>query len=651
MRTTDLAYRVFEVASVLRGKMDASAYMRVMSVVLVLKWAHDHPTRLKIPPEAQWDRLVEAVDSSPRDALGNAVSALVFSNPDVFDDSFERMDLSKRLSNAEAWQLITMLDEVPSDGEDPKLDHATGRIYDQVLATFMDDGKRGNVGTPRSVGQLMVHLADPRPGQSVYDPSMGTGGLLIAADAYVAERTGRHDALDLFGQDVSVQLRTVAWLNLMLHGVTNASVRIGDAILDPSHLNSAGSPKQFDRVLTNPPFSLRYRHEVSRIPAQTRYGHSRSADLMFVQHTVASLTPDGVGVMAVPNGVLFRGGEEGEIRRRIIQDNRISAVIALGRNLFPTTSVPFSILVLRGENTAPGSERDILFINAEHEVDIARSRTHLAPRHVERIATTFHNRKNISYFSRLVSIEEITKKEFNLNVGKYISTRPPTHARPSIDALLTGGVPVGEVEVQRDRFAAFGIDLADLFVHDKPGYLKFPPRGYEAAASTIPSLAAPTEAVFAGAVKDWFDKFRLNQSVLTDRPLDGARIYFAERFQNALTGLRVLNDEQVVGLFTDWWITNQENLNQLHNRVDDSGTPASDAYTPILDTVGTDLVARARKLVARERNQLVDCYLTWGNQYSPSLKELEHRRVDASSRLAARMRNLGYQWPSPGIEP
>ncbi|PSL53276.1 type I restriction enzyme M protein [Saccharothrix carnea] len=648
MRTADLAQRIFKAADVLRGKMDIAEYMRVISTTLVLKWASDHLNALTVPHEARWDRLIAAADSSPRDALDKAVTALAISNPDVFDDSFRHVVRNKRLSDGEVRQLIAILDEIPPGGEDPGSDDVTGRLYEQVLATFTDESRRGEFGTPRSVSQLLVRLADPQPGHSVYDPCAGTGGLLTAADTYVAERTGRRGALRLFGQEANEQACTIARLNLMLHGITNASVLLGDAIANPRHLSNAGGLKDFDRVLTNPPFGMRYGQEELSFPQQTRYGLSRLADLMFVQHVLASLTPDGVGVMVVPNGVLFRSGTEGRIRRGMVEDGRIAAAIAIGRNVFHGTSVPASVLVLRSEGAARASERDVLFINAEHEVDVTRSRTHLAPRHVERIATAFHERREIPHFSRLVSIEEITAKEFTLNVGDYIYPRPLARANLSIRALVEGGIPFDAVDAQVDQFAAFGIELADLFVPGRSGHLAFPRYGYETVAEMIPGLAAPSVAAFLTALEGWFQEFRQQQDVLTDRPPAAAREYFAEKFHHALEASMILNDEQVTGLFVDWWVTNQDDLNQLRRPVDSPSalTPGMRAAT--IDRIGADLSAQAKKLVTQQQKQLIDVYRAWGDQYKTSLADLERQREDLSKRLAVRLDELGYQWPLGG---
>ncbi|MBF6336832.1 SAM-dependent DNA methyltransferase [Nocardia abscessus] len=649
MRTADLAKRVFKAAHILRGAMDATDYVRVMSVMLVLKWATDHPGRLAVPQEARWDELVAAATSSPRDALERAATALIFSNPDILDDSFLRVVRDKQLSDVEARQLISVFDEIPLGGGDRELDDAAGPLYEQVLAGFADADNRADIRTPRSVSQLMVRLADPQPGHTVYDPCVGTGGLLIEARNYVEEHTEKKSAPILFGQDVSLQACAIARLNLTLHGSDDASnILTGDTLVDPKHLNGAGDLKHFDRVLSNPPFSLKYQNEILNIPQQTPYGHSRSADLMFVQHVLASLAPEGVGVVAAPYGVLFRGGAEGRIRRRMIEDGRIAAVIRLGQNLFPRTSIPACLLVLCGKNAAHARERGVLFINAEHEVEVKRSKNHLAPRHVEKIATTYLKQAEISHFSRLVPPGEIAAKEYSLNVGDYFDPEPPTRKRPSVSALLAGGVPIAEVDSQRDRFAAFGIELNDVFVSGKPGYLNFPPRGYETTATAIPALSASSETAFTSAVEDWFQLFQKEQSVLTERPLVAGREYFAETFHRALNAWTILNNEQIAGLFVDWWTTNQEDISQLRRTIRGSDSSTAGVNALIFDRIGADLFARAKNLAANERNQLIDVYLAWGEQYKTSLEQLERRREQASSRLATQLCKLGYRWPLDG---
>ncbi|WP_174187415.1 N-6 DNA methylase [Nocardia barduliensis] len=621
--------------------MDTPSYLRVIAMILALRWASGHPSQLLVPENARWERLVAA--NSPWSALHRALTDLVHDNPDVFGDSFTQMVSNLRLSETEAWQLISIIDDIPMGADTLDADEVSGQVFDEILAVFGHADKRSGLSTPPAVAELMARLADPRPCDSVYDPCTGTGGLLIAAEAYVRDHTGQSDVLALFGQDASFEAPPIARLNLMMHGVTNASVLHGDALIKPSYRGTNGDLRRFKRVVTTPPVGLKFRPEMMRFPEQAWYGQSRTADLMFVQHVLASLASDGVGVVAVPYGVLFRGGDEGNIRSRIAREGRIAAVIELGRNLFYGTSVPICLLVLRG--AADSSDHHVLFINAEHEFETRRSKNYLAPRHVEKIAVAFRKRMEIPGFARMVSIEEIAANEFNLSVSNYIDPQSASQARLSINALLDGGVPADEVYAQLDRFAAFGINLAELFLPGDPGYFNFPPNGYETTAATITTLTMPTESAFVTAVAEWFEAFRQQEGLRTDRPPAVVREYFAGSFQHALADWTILSDENLVGLFIDWWTTNKEDLNQLRRPARSPNSHEEGMRSRIFDRIGADLVGRAKRLVAQERNQLVDIYLAFGDRYKTSLKQLEHRREQASSRLAAQLRRLGYEHP------
>ncbi|WP_327643709.1 N-6 DNA methylase [Micromonospora zamorensis] len=649
MRTVDLTRKLFGAVDVLRGVMDVATGVRVVSAVLVLKWASEHTHTLTVPDVSRWGRLTASAENSLADALDQAVTALAVSNPDFFGDFFPHIVRDKRIGDLEARNLIAIIDEIPAGGGDYEQDDVAGRLYEQMLARLADDNRHSEFATPYSVIQLMISLANPQAGNSVYDPCAGTGGLLAAAEAFVADRTGQHNALRIFGQEANVETSQVARLNLTLHGLSNVSLLIGNVLTNPGHLSNSGRLEKFDRVVTHPPFGMRYVPEKLAFPEQTRYGHSRSADLMFVQHVLASLATDGTGVIVVPNGALFRGGVEGRIRRGMVQDGVIAAVISIGRNVFPGTSIPACLLVLNSDGTTRANKPDVFFINAEHEVDSTRSRSHLAPRHVEKIATAFSERREIPGFSRWVSVEEIATKEFSLNIGDYVSPVPLTRAKLSINGLLAGEVPIEEVEAQVDRFNAFGIELDELFVPGQPGYLELALRGHDVIAETISALAVPRSTEFVAAVEKWFRKFEQELILLTGRPVAAVREHFAGQFSQALGHTsKILNDEHLAGLFVDWWTANQEDLNQLRRPDGGPGVLTPGTRAAVFNRIGKDLSARARKLVAQQQGQLVDVYRAWSDQYMTSLAELAHRQTKASNRLAERLHDLGYQWPRGG---
>lgn len=166
----------------------------------------------------------------------------------------------------------------------------------------------------------------------------------------------------------------------------------------------------------------------------------------------------------------------------------------------------------------------------------------------------------------------------------------------------------GSPAAQRERFAAFGIDLADLFVPGQAGYFEFFLHGYETVAGTISALAAPSVTEFLTAVGDGFQEFRQEQDVLTHRPLAAAHEHFAEKFHNALRAWAILNNEQVAGLFVDWWVSNQDALNQLRRSVGSRGALTPGIHAATLDRIGAGLSARAKKPVAQQQKQLADAY-------------------------------------------
>ena len=220
-----------------------------------------------------------------------------------------------------------------------------GAAYEYLIRDFADSAgkKGGEFYTPRPVVQLMVRLVDPRQGMAVYDPCSGSGGMLIYARNHVADDGGDPADLVLAGQENNGTTWSISKMNMLLHGIRDADLRNNDTLTSPEHV-SGGELRRFDRVITNPPFSQNYDRASLAHTERFRYGYTpeggKKADLMFLQHMLAVLKPDGIVATVMPHGVLFRGGAEGEIRRRIIEDDLLDTVIGLGPNLFYGTGIP-----------------------------------------------------------------------------------------------------------------------------------------------------------------------------------------------------------------------------------------------------------------------------------------------------------------------
>ncbi|WP_261995007.1 type I restriction-modification system subunit M [Streptomyces sp. ME109] len=663
MTVTRLTRELVEAADILRRRVDVSEYRDIISGMLVLKRASDQPGILRVTGRARWQHIVDYGGKAPGHVLNEALWELERSNPDVLGGVMETLDFDRRLGRAELKALIDRFDRIPLGDNDLEFSDVIGRAYDEVLGWFADTAgkKGGEFFTPRSVVRLMVDLVRPEEGQSVYDPFLGSGGMLIQAKEYVDEHGGDGADLGLFGQELNVATWSTARLNLLLHGVTEASVLRGDTLADPLHILSNGQLRRFDRVLANPPFSMSYIEKEVKHPERMRYGwtpeQGKKADLMNVQHVLSVLCPDGVGAVVTPHGVLFRGGAEAEIRRGIVEDGRLEAVIGIGPNVFHGTAIPACILVLRGDDRTSTGERDnVLFINAEREVVTGRTQNRLEPQNIEKIVGAFREWANIPGFSREVTRHEIADNDFNLSIRRYVDAAPPAEPTLDVRAALFGGVPRWEVEKESHKFRVFGIDPADLLRPKDLDYFSFPTGDGEVAAARIHKLVAPNEQRFIAHCRLWWEGAGARIAELAGtKQLLGLRSRLMASFRERLLPLGILDQYQLTGIFAAWWSDRQDDLRSLDHRgflgvidrwsaADDRPSHLQDAQVceRVLEVLGGDLQSRVERLVAAERQGLVDLYRTWGDRYATSLMDLEKENEAAGARLRSRLRELGY---------
>lgn len=648
----ELTERLYDAADVLRGDLHASQYFDAISGLLILKWADDTPGAIDVPDDARWQRLTKSRRSSLGQALNEALRGLERSNPDVLEGALNAFDYS-RLEPDLLTVLMDHIDRVSLRADDLEFDDVTGQVYEEMLdRAAHQEGKRGGAFyTPRSVVRLMVNLVRPEPGQSVYDPFAGSGGMLVHAMEYVHERCGQDASLSLHGQEMNSFAWSTARLNLLLHGIDGGSILRGDTLAEPRHVGPDGRLMLFDRVLTNPPFSMKYSEKSMRYPERMRYGRLPSnADLMNVQHVLAVLRPYGIGAVVTPHGVLFRGGAEAEIRRGIVDDGRLEAVIGIGPNVFLGTAIPACVLVVRGSDGPPeGRTGRILFINAEHEVVTGRTQNYLAPQHVEKIVRTFHSGDEIPGFSRFTSIDEIARNNYNLNIRRYVGAASPSEPPLDVRAALFGGIPRREVEARAPMFEVFGIDPTELFLPRNDGYLYFLPEGYEATASRIRELAAPRERELLKRHDVWWKEAgaRIAELAGTGRLLL-ARSELMASFERQLLPFRILTDYQLSGVFAAWWFDHHDDLKSLNQRgfpgVMERWGMGSEQYAQdrVLGRLGDALRARVGALATAERQMLTTTYQTWGERYATSLADLDKRREATAARLRARLGDLGY---------
>jgi type I restriction enzyme M protein len=302
-----------------------------------------------------------------------------------------------------------------------------GRAYEYLIEKFADDAgkKGGEFYTPRMVVRLMVELLAPKEGMFICDPTCGSGGMLIECAHYLERRKQNPKNLSLSGQEKNLGTWAICKMNMLLHGLSDARIEKGDTIRDPK-LRDGGELMLFDRVIANPPFSL---DEWGRGTAERdAFGRFRfgvppkgKGDLAFVQHMVATLNVHGQMGVVMPHGVLFRGAAEGEIRKGMLEEDLVEAVIGLPTNLFYGTGIPAAILILNKDKKAD-RKRKVFFIEASREFREGSAQNYLREEDVLKIAKAFHAFKDVEKYARLVLLEEIEKNDFNLNISRYVET-------------------------------------------------------------------------------------------------------------------------------------------------------------------------------------------------------------------------------------
>ncbi|WP_306956008.1 N-6 DNA methylase [Streptomyces sp. B4I13] len=665
-----LDFHLMQAADLLRGEVNTSELTQFIGPLLLLKRVSDQPGLLRVPDVARWEYVVDHARLSAGDTLNRALAALEQNNPRLLADLFDAVDFNSPSAERIAVRLLRHFDQLPLSDDDLEFGDEVGRAFDRFLTRIASTAGKGSSQffTPRAVCRLMAELVRPQGGQSVADPHAGSGGMLLSAVHHLAEHGGSGAHLSLHGQEKNGSTWRTGRLNLLLHGIIDATMDNSDSLTDP--LIDGSGLMRFDRVLTAPPFSTSYKQNEVGHPERMRYGWvpegGKKADLMFVQHVLAALRPQGLGAVVTPHGVLFRGGAEGEIRRGMVEDNRLEAVIGIGANVFYNTGIPACILVLRGTGDPPEERRDrVLFVDAEREVTTGRSQNRLDAQHVAKIADVYLGWRDVPGFSRAVSLAEIREHDYNLNIGRYVDSAPPAEPLLDIGAALTGGVPRREVQAEARRFHAFRIAPDDLLHPFRPGYWRFPPEGHEAAALRIPGLASAAEEGFLREVRSWWaDQRPLFRKVTGGEAcLAEARSHLEETFCRRLIPMEILDRYQLLGALAAWWSSHEDDFRALtafgyHGVVrrvrsspkDAPGRvyrkppppPRGEEAAFVLDWLGADLRAHTEELVAGERQKLVDAYLRWGERYAVSMADLERRYQTAADRLRDRMTGLGY---------
>ncbi len=444
-----------------------------------------------------------------------------------------------------------------------------GAAYEYLIKYFADSAgkKGGEFYTPAEVVRLLVQLTKPEAGNEVYDPTAGSGGFLIQAHQYIEEQGQDANDLYLYGQDSNGTTWSICNMNMILHNITRFTIENGDTLEDPQILAN-GQIRKFDRVLANPPFSQNYSRANMQFTSRFREWcpeTGKKADLMFVQHMLASLKSDGRMATVMPHGVLFRGGKEKLIRELFIGDDVIEAIISLPPGLFYGTGIPACVLVCH-KNKPEALRHKLLFINADREYAEGKNQNKLRPEDIEKIDFVFTHKREIPRYSRLVDKAEIVDAhDCNLNIRRYVDNTPDPEPE-DVSAHLMGGIPKAEVEARAGDFDRFGIDPGSLFRPQRPGYLAFR-EGIDMKAeikTTLeadPALQSALAAHFE-ALEAWWTVARHDFAQLQyarDAAANGAgkmpevRHELLATLKARLVPLKGLDEFKSAGVFVNWW--------------------------------------------------------------------------------------------------
>lgn len=388
-----------------------------------LEWDESH--QFKIPAGAHWSD-VRNVSQDVGKAIAEAFHKIEAANPEKLQGIFGDASWTNknRLPDRLLKDLMEHFSSKTLSIENCPADEL-GQGYEYLIKKFADDS--GHTAqefyTNRTVVNLMTEMLKPQPGESIYDPTCGSAGMLISAVAYLKQQNKEWRNLEIYGQEIVTLTSAIARMNLLLHGVQDFKIVNADTLKTPAFTDHSRL-QQFDLVLANPPYSIKnwdrtafesdkYGRNFLGTPPQGR------ADYAFFQHILKSMNPvTGRCAILFPHGVLFRG-EEQEMRENLVRTDLIECVLGIGRNLFYNSPMEACIIICRTNKPAERKNK-ILFINAKHEVTRKNAQSYLEESHIGKIADAYAKYEEVDKFSKIVPINDVLANDGELTISLYL---------------------------------------------------------------------------------------------------------------------------------------------------------------------------------------------------------------------------------------
>lgn len=518
---TELSNALFSAADALRSKMDANEYKNYLLGIVFFKYLSDkllyhvgevlqnnpdlpldqaqklyenqyqdldlqdelkYSLSFSLEPKHTFTYILNEINGEARDEKGIKtfqISDLADAFNDIestssdFEGLFQDVQLySPRLGANAQKQADTIANVIKAIGN-LEIVHAPGDVlgdaYEYLIGQFASEtGKKaGEFYTPQKVSELLTKLTlvDKKypNGMTVYDPAMGSGSLLLNFRKYIEDVGGKEDEVIYYGQEINMSTFNLAKMNMILHGVdaSNQHLRNGDT-LDEDW--PPISQTMFDSVVMNPPYSLHWSANKGFLqdPRFSPYGvlaPKSKADYAFLLHGFYHLKNTGTMAIVLPHGVLFRGSAEGKIRKKLLENGSIDAVIGLPANLFYNTSIPTVILVLKKNK----ENRDVMFIDASKGFEKKKNQNELRKEDIQKILDTYEKREDVERYAHLAKYDEIKENDFNLNIPRYVDTFVP---EPPVDLKkVASDLHDTDVEIEKNQKELVGM-LKDLTSDD-----------------------------------------------------------------------------------------------------------------------------------------------------------------------------------------
>ncbi|MBN2801885.1 MAG: N-6 DNA methylase, partial [Deltaproteobacteria bacterium] len=431
-----------------------------------------------VPEKARWLKIKD-LKKDVGDKLNKALAALEDANEDKLLGVLKNINFNrtigknkKTLTDETLVDFILHFNKVELRDTNFEFPDLLGAAYEYLIKYFADSAgkKGGEFYTPSEVVKLMVNILEPGEEAEIYDPTIGSGGMLIQSKNYVESRYGSSDKLSFYGQELNGTTWSLCKMNMLFHDIYDAQILNGDTIADPQHIDQ-GELMRFDIVIANPPFSQNY-GTIKNFRDRFKYWMptKKKADFMFVQHMISVLKNNGRMAVVMPHGVLFRGSEEKSMRKWMVEQGILEAVIGLPPALFYGTGIPASILIIN--KAGAESRKKVLFINADREYKDGKNQNKLRPEDISKITYVYHKKADVEGYSKNVTLADLEKEEFNFNIRRYVDNAPPPEPQ-DVHAHLHGGIPETEIASLEPFFVNYSGVKEELFKKLKKGYFTF----------------------------------------------------------------------------------------------------------------------------------------------------------------------------------